>query len=212
MLREGRLQASGLNLEAPEWVEDGAFVPVTVRLEGARAPLRLALLRNGEDDPRVARVGLLEWREPLEFSTRVRLSGSQDIEVVARDADGRVWQVSRPVRVAGSSCLAAPSGYPLAELGLTRAWLRSREAGLELVSLLRHPMESGRRLDAAGQPLPKRLLQRLTLIRDGETLLEVEPFEGLSANPYWRVLLAPGSAELEMRWSDADGSLYLHRL
>lgn len=201
-------RTEGLHVEVPGWVEDGAFVPLTLRLEGARSPVRLVLLRQAEPDPRIARLQLYFDASSLELSTRVRLPQSQAVEVIARDAEGRVWRAVRPVRVAGSSCLSPPDGNPLAGLGQARAWLRPQGEGLELVSLLRHPMESGRREDATGNLLPRRLLQHMTLSRGGEPLLDIEPFEGLAANPYWRLLLDKAPGALEIVWTDADGQRY----
>lgn len=212
LLEGGQPQPTGLALDAPEWIEDGAFVPLTVRLEGAQPPVRLVLLRLAEDEPRIARIQVEVRHEPLELSTRVRLPQSQTVEVIARDANGRTWRASTKVRVAGSSCLAPAPARSADQPGSTRAWLREQGDSVELVSLLRHPMETGRRTSLDGQLLPRRLLQGLSLESAGEPWLLVEPFEGLAANPYWRLLLPAGAAKLEMRWLDADGSEYRHRL
>lgn len=207
LLRGGELQASGLALELPEWVEDGAFVPLTLRLAGAKAPLQLLILRSAEPDPRIAQAELRDWQEPLRLSLRVRLPQSQSLEVVARDAAGRTWQVRQPVRVLGSTCLAPVSGDPLARLGETRVWAEEA-GGLELRSLVRHPMETGRRPGADGQLLTERLL-RLIEIGDGQgALLRLQPFEGMAANPLLRVVLPAQRQPLQLRWLDADGAQY----
>ncbi len=212
LLADSRLQDAGLELQVPEWIEDGAFVPVTVRLSGAQVPVELLLLRVGEPDPRIARVVVYVQRETLELSTRVRLPQSQAVEVVARDAGGRSWQASQAVNVAGSSCLVPASSDPLARLGQTQAWRREQGGAVELVSLLRHPMETGRREDHAGKPLPRRLLQSISITVDGQPSVWVEPYEGLSANPYWRLLLPVDAGRVSLRWTDADGQSYHHQL
>lgn len=202
-----QVERAGLDLDAPEWVEDGAFVPLTVHLRGAVAPVTLHLLRDGEPDRRIAEVTVHQWREPLELSTRVRLPQSQSLRVLARDGAGRRWEAAHAVRVAGSSCLAPPNGNPLEGLGEVRAWLRGQGGGLELVSLLRHPMESGRRKDLEGRLLPRYLASRLEILRAGQPVLEATPYEGLAANPYWRLLVDDG-APLAVRWVDRDGQRY----
>lgn len=216
LLGEAVPQAEGLRLESPDWQEDGAFVPLTLHLRGAQPPLRLSLLRSGEDEPRIAHLELSAWHEPLELSTRVRLPRSQQLLVVARDGAGRVWLAATSVAVAGSSCLATPTLDPLNGLGRinAQAGLLALEGGtaLALRTLLRHPMESGRRLDATGQLLPKRLLRRFEVRGSRGLLLRVEPFEGLAANPYWRVLLPQETGPLALRGEDAEGSLYQRSL
>lgn len=207
-------QVDGLRLESPDWQEDGAFVPLTLHLRGAQPPLRLSLLRSAEDEPRIAHLELSAWHEPLELSTRVRLPRSQQLLVVARDGTGRVWLAATSVRVAGSSCLAVPTVDPLHGLGRINAQAAVLDGtrALALRTLLRHPMESGRRLDASGQLLPKRLLRRFEVRGSRGLLLRVEPFEGLAANPYWRLLLPQEAGPLALRWEDAEGSLYQRSL
>lgn len=212
LLAGGMPQAEGLALEVPEWVEDGAFVAVTLTLRGARSPLRLALLREAEDEPRIARVELWGWHEPLRLSTRVRLPRSQALLVLARDADGRTWAVRQPVRIAGSSCLSPPVGDPAEGLGHSQAWRRPLDGGSELASLLRHPMETGQRHDADGRLLPHHLLRELRVSGERGELMRVEAFAGLAANPYWRVVLPVDAGELGLRWRDDDGATFDRRL
>jgi sulfur-oxidizing protein SoxY len=212
LLAGGVPQADGLVLDVPEWVEDGAFVAVTLSLRGARPPLRLALLREAEDEPRIAHVELRGWHEPLRLSTRVRLPRSQALLVLARDADGRTWTVRQPVHIAGSSCLSPPVGDPAEGLGRSQAWRRLLDGGSELASLLRHPMETGQRHDAEGRLLPRHLLRELRVSGERGELMRVEVFAGLAANPYWRVVLPVEAGELGLRWRDDDGATFDRRL
>ena len=53
-LQDAQVQAQGLAVEVPSWVEDGAFVAVDLTLHDAQTPLYLSLLRSGEEDPRIA--------------------------------------------------------------------------------------------------------------------------------------------------------------
>jgi sulfur-oxidizing protein SoxZ len=201
----GVAQAQGLNLQVPAWVEDGAFVLVDIQLDQATPPLALSLLRLGEAEPRIARVTVAQWQAPLRLSTRIRLPKSQTLRVLARDGGGRSWQAEVAVQVLGSSCLTPLSANPLAGLGDWRVWQRATPAGYELVSLLRHPMESGQRRDQQGQLLPQRLLRSLALYAKGQPLLQIEAFAGLAANPYWRLLLPAEAMAVQLRWVDADG-------
>lgn len=212
LLAGGLPQAAGLVLDIPEWVEDGAFVAVTLTLRGARPPLRLVLLRELEGEPRIAEVELRAWHEPLRLSTRARLPQSQVLQVLARDADGRTWDVSQQVRIAGSSCLSPPLADPNDGLGQIQAWLRPLDGGRELASLLRHPMETGQRRDTAGRLLPPHLLREFSVDGAQGELLRVRAFAGASANPYWRVVLPADTGELGLRWTDDDGTTFDRRL
>lgn len=212
LLADSRPQPDGLRLELPEWVEDGAFIALTVHLQGARPPVELLLLREAEDEPRIARVRVHEWQEPLQLSTRLRLLQSQSIQVLARDAEGRSWASSQPVRIAGSSCLNSPQGDPAAGLGESQAWRRRLVGGEELASLLRHPMESGQRRDAAGQLLPRHLLKRFRLSRAGQPLMEAQSFAGQAVNPYWRLLLPADSRVWQLDWQDDRGAHFQRQL
>jgi sulfur-oxidizing protein SoxY len=204
-------QTQGLTLDVPTWVEDGAFVAVDLSLHDAEPPLVLSLLRSGEDDPRIARIELQAWEAPLRLSTRVRLPHSQQLIVLARDGRGRLWLVAQAVEVLSSSCLSPSLGDNGSTLGQLQAWVEQGQ-GLELRSLLRHPMETGRRPGTDSQPLPRHLPTRFEINGAHGNLLLVEPFEGLAANPYWRLWLPAGHTPLLLRWVDADGREFLHRL
>ncbi len=201
------LRGEGLEVTVAQGVEDGAFVPVDLQLRGARAPLELLILRSGEDDPRIVRVRLMRWQEPLRLSTRVRLPASQALIVAARDGDGRRWLWRREVSVYASSCAQAPNGDPLAGLGEFRVW-GERGDELELRALLRHPMETGRRPGPDGQMLARRLLREFRLTDDAGELLVLQPFEGLAANPLVRIVLPARDGALRLRWEEADGTFY----
>lgn len=199
------VQAQGLTLDVPAWVEDGAFVAVDLRLQGAQPPLSLSLLRSAEADPRIATLQLQAWEAPLRLSTRVRLPRSQQLIVLARDAAGRVWLAVQWVEVLASSCLAPSTTQQGVVPGPLQAWLEPQGRGLELRSLLRHSMETGRRPTVDGQLVPRHLPTRFDINGVHGNLLHIEPFEGLAANPYWRLLLPAGHTPLLLRWVDADG-------
>lgn len=211
-LQGAQVQAQGLTVEVPSWVEDGAFVAVDLTLHGAQPPLSLSLLRSGEEDPRIATVQLQAWEAPLRLSTRVRLPRSQQLIVLARDGRGRLWQAAQSVEVLASSCLSPSLGNNAATLGQLQGWLAAGDHGLELRSLLRHPMETGRRPGADGQLLARHLPTRFEINGAHGNLLRVEPFEGLAANPYWRLWLPAGHTPLLLRWVDADGREFRRQL
>jgi hypothetical protein len=132
--------------------------------------------------------------------------------VLARDGRGRLWQAAQSVEVVASSCLSPSLGNNPATLGQLQGWLEAGSQGLELRSLLRHPMETGRRPGADGQLLARHLPTRFEINGAHGNLLRVEPFEGLAANPYWRLWLPAGHTPLLLRWVDADGREFHRQL
>lgn len=207
-LQGQNLQENGLRLQVPDWVEDGAFVAIELQLEGAQPPVSLSLLRSGEADPRIATLELRAWEGPLNLSTRIRLPRSQQVIALVRDGTGRVWMAVDSVEVLASSCLTPSSGNDHASLGELQAWLEAQGSGLELRSLLRHPMETGRRLTVDSQLLPRNLISHFELSGAHGEILSIEAFEGLAANPYLRLLLPAGHTPLILRWVEVDGREY----
>lgn len=201
------LQSDGLVIEAPQWVEDGAFVPIEISLKGATAPVSLRLLRSAEDEPRIADIQLNTWAEPLRFSTRVRLSHTQKLLLLARDAKGLLWLAEQTVEVLGSSCLDPQPATEPRNTGQIQGWLAG-ERELELRTLLHHPMQTGQRPDLSGALIARHLPKRFMLSTAKAVLLEVEPFAGLSVNPYWRLLLPLTQRPLRVHWVDDDGREY----
>ena len=67
-------------------------------------------------------------------------------------------------------------------------------------------------LDALARLAPTaRVHDNRIFVEDGN-LLRIEPFEGLAANPYWRMLLPAGHTPLLLRWVDADGRAFSRQL
>jgi predicted secreted protein len=197
-------EETGLTLDVAPWVEDGAFVSIDLTLIGAVPPVSIRLLRSEEDDPRIANIEVQRWAEPLRLSTRVRLPQTQAVIVLAQDGRGRVWRTQQTVEVLASSCMTPMPASRPANFGQIQAWADG-EQELEVRTLLRHPMETGRRPDQAGGVLPRHLPALLKIQGEEGGLLRVEPFEGLSVNPYWRVLLPLNNRALSIQWIDADG-------
>lgn len=101
---ERRPQQGGVELELSRLVENGNSVAVTVRAasgEPAPAALHLFMPRNPEPwgtSFQVAPPALAE------FSTRIRLAGTQDVLAVAEWADGRLGAMAASVMVTLGAC------------------------------------------------------------------------------------------------------------
>ncbi len=86
----------------------------------------------------------------------------------------------------------------------------ARGDSFSLRVLLQHPMESGFRVGADGQVLPRDIVRRFTCSYNGERVVEVELFPAVAANPYLEFsALASDSGTLTFVWEGDNG--FVHR-
>jgi sulfur-oxidizing protein SoxZ len=77
---------------------------------------------------------------------------------------------------------------------------------IEIKSLIRHPMETGYRLDSVGQPIPRDIIQRFSVTYAGETVFEMDLTQGVAANPFIAFsTVATETGELVFTWEDNRG-------
>lgn len=95
-------EGSGVTLDAPEAVDNGALVPMALgtTLPGAR---RLALLAPHNPTPLLAVFELTPYTA-MPLSLRVKLAESGDVYAVVQMDDGRSQYAKRMVRVSVSGC------------------------------------------------------------------------------------------------------------
>jgi sulfur-oxidizing protein SoxZ len=71
---------------------------------------------------------------------------------------------------------------------------------------IRHPMETGYRVDDLGKPIPRNTIRDLTCKLNGTLLLHANLGSGVSANPYLRFFIAAtDSGDLLFEWVDDAG-------
>ncbi len=92
---------SGVTVTAPEIAENGNTVPIAVDAPGA---VEIRVYATGNPLPGIAtfRFGPLAGSQSA--STRVRLSGTQDVVAIAKMADGSFAQASKTVKVTIGGC------------------------------------------------------------------------------------------------------------
>lgn len=86
------------------------------------------------------------------------------------------------------------------------ATVRKGEA-FEIKTLIRHPMESGQRKDAAGKPLPRKIINRFVVLANGRQVLDTELFPSMAIDPYL-IFKARIDADtrFEMTWHEDGGA------
>lgn len=79
---------------------------------------------------------------------------------------------------------------------------------VEIKALIRHPMETGYRVDARGQPIPRHIVTRFAVEYDGEEVFRMDMTQGVAANPFVAFhTVATRSGELLFTWEDDRGEL-----
>ena len=77
---------------------------------------------------------------------------------------------------------------------------------VEVRALIQHTMESGYRLGADGEKLPRDLVRRVECRFDGELVFAAELHAAISANPYLAFFLrVPHSGTLTVAWQGDRG-------
>jgi len=77
---------------------------------------------------------------------------------------------------------------------------------IEIRTLINHPMETGFRRDAGGEPMPRDLIRRFVCRYDGELVFSAELHAAVAANPYLAFhTVASGSGVLSFTWEGDNG-------
>jgi sulfur-oxidizing protein SoxZ len=83
---------------------------------------------------------------------------------------------------------------------------------IEIKALVRHPMETGYRVDSVGQPIPRNIITLFTVTFAGAEIFRMEMFPGVSANPFLAFpVRATASGEFVFTWTDDRGLVIVER-
>ncbi|MGF1456859.1 MAG: thiosulfate oxidation carrier complex protein SoxZ [Alphaproteobacteria bacterium] len=73
-------------------------------------------------------------------------------------------------------------------------------------TLIRHPMETGYRLDSRGRSIPRHIITRLTAVYAGTEVFRMDFTQGVAANPFVAFTLrAQETGDLVCTWEDDLG-------
>ena len=191
-------------LDAPASVEDGTDVPLA---GGTTLAAVHSLLLVAPGNP-TALVAAFHPDAALatDFSLSAKLDQSGPVYAVALMADGSARFAHQYIEVALGACsgpLPADTGAPDA------IRIRARlMAGRALVSaLINHPMESGRRLDPQGQPIPAHYIETVQVRHNDRAILRADWGPWVARHPILRFSV-PGARSgdtIELSWQDSRG-------
>lgn len=202
-------QQDGLNIGLPLVAEDGSAVPLKITFNGELANDEyidtLRVFASNNPNAEVIDFSLSAAIPRTELSTRIRLSESQTLFVVAKSNLDNYWIANRDIRVTVSGCLMAgdeettASGMSQPRVALPRNATPGEAA--EIRTMINHPMETGFRDDGQGGTHAENLVDSLEVIRAGEALIKVHFHTGTSANPFVGFYLDQFD-DLSFTWTD----------
>jgi sulfur-oxidizing protein SoxZ len=77
---------------------------------------------------------------------------------------------------------------------------------IEIKALVQHPMETGYRHEASGEPVPRDIINLFVCLYNGEEVFRAELFPAMAANPFLAfTTIATESGVVEFRWTDDSG-------
>jgi sulfur-oxidizing protein SoxZ len=77
---------------------------------------------------------------------------------------------------------------------------------VEIKTLIRHPMETGYRVDSMGRPIARHIVRRLTVTYAGAEVFRMDLTQGVAANPFIAFsTVATETGELVFTWEDDQG-------
>jgi sulfur-oxidizing protein SoxZ len=80
---------------------------------------------------------------------------------------------------------------------------------IEVKTLITHPMETGQRKDAAGNIVPRKIINALEVSFNGKPVFGAKLEPSIAANPYVAFFVrVEDSGTLQFTWTDDDGSKY----
>lgn len=82
---------------------------------------------------------------------------------------------------------------------------------VEIKTLISHPMESGQRKNAAGQLIPRKIINRFACEFNGKPVFACALETGIAANPFLQFSArVEESGTFRFIWVDDDGTLIQH--
>lgn len=175
---------------APEKVEDGRMVPVSVRADGIPDVKQILVLGDLNPIPRAVMLEPIKARPFI--ALRMKVNEGTAIRAAVKTGDG-VWHLGGTVvQAPGGGCaaprLVADGGNWEDHLGevRARAW-RTVDGADRLRLMIHHPMDTG-----LVDNIPEFFLDRLTITNAaGEEVARISAWSAMSTNPVLTLEIAP---------------------
>ncbi|MFD0986606.1 quinoprotein dehydrogenase-associated SoxYZ-like carrier [Methyloligella solikamskensis] len=208
-------------LDAPAQADDGALVPITVRVPPeVKGPLKsLTIVLDKNPAPVVAQLhfgpAAGEGGE-RRFTTRVRVDSFSHIRAVVETEDGQLHMTKGFIAAAGG-CAAMNAKDPttLTE-GMGKMIVKTFPPALDSTPIwegqvmLKHPNFSGFQINPnTGEMISARFIEKMVVKRDGELVFTMDATPSISANPNFRFTFGRGEHnDLDVTMTDTDGTVF----
>lgn len=213
------VESDRFRLDLPERFDYGNTVPLALSVDAAMSEAtqvrKVSIFAEGNPFPEVACFHFTPSGGRPSASTRIRLNeGRPEVTAVAELGDGSVWINRRSIEVAISGCsveTGVVAGYepPRPEPRLKVPGNVHRKEIVQIDTMISHWMETGLRIDTDGNPIPRRIINRMVCSRDGELVFAADLSPAIAANAYLSfTLLASEPAVLTFAWVEDGGAVY----
>jgi sulfur-oxidizing protein SoxY len=213
------VESARVRLEVPERFDYGNTVPLAFSVDSPMTAAdyvrRVDVFAEGNPFPEVATFHFTPDSGRASVSTRIRLNeGEQDVVAAAELSDGSAWVGRRAVQVSISGCnaeagvaVAYPMPIPKPRLNVPAEV--GRDEIVEIKTMISHRMETGLRADAQGNPIPRRIINRMTCSWDNALIFAADLSPAIAANAYLSFyMLARASGVLSFAWREDGGAVY----
>lgn len=213
------VEPDGVRLELPERFEYGNTVPFAFSVDSPMTTTdhvrRVDVFAEGNPFPEIATFTFTPESGRASAATRIRLNeGEQEVVAVAHLSDGSARVARRAVKVSISGC-SAEAGVAVAQpMPTPKPRLKmpaevGRDEIVEIKTMISHRMETGLRTDAQGNPIPRRIINKMTCARDEGLIFAADLSPAIAANAYLAFyMVADTSGALEFTWHEDGGAVY----
>lgn len=213
-----------IRLEAPTRADDGAVVPIAIRVQQPQSPeryvKRIVLVIDQNPSPAGAVFHFTPDSGRAEVETRVRIDDYTHVRAIAEMNDGSLHMAVRHVKASGG-CSAPPGKDPqaaLATLGRMKmqvvgALADGQPAMAQL--MISHPNHSGMAMDQLTRLFtPAHFVRRIDVTYGGRLVFAADVDFTISENPHFRFDFLPRGNDGELRAVvvDTEGKTFVSTL
>ncbi|MBA2124974.1 quinoprotein dehydrogenase-associated SoxYZ-like carrier [Hyphomicrobium methylovorum] len=205
-------------LETPIRAEDGAVVPISVRLPAdfAKDVKSLTIIIDKNPAPLAATFTYGEAAGSADrvLSTRIRVDQYSDVRAIAEKNDGSLFMTTNFVKASGGCSAPASKDAEEAAKSLGKMLIKTTlkdpadPALTEAQVMIRHPNTSGMAMDPVthGYP-PPRFLSKISVKTGGKLVFAVEGGISLSEDPNFRFTYQGNPSDvMEVQAEDSMGT------
>ncbi|PKO93023.1 MAG: quinoprotein dehydrogenase-associated SoxYZ-like carrier [Betaproteobacteria bacterium HGW-Betaproteobacteria-1] len=208
-----------IQITAPAVAEDAGLVPISVEIDtfysDALQVAKAYLITDANPVQLTAIFHFPKNKQPIHFSTRVRLEKSTYVRVIVETGDGRYYMHKVGIKTPGGGCgggIGSDEAQLRVEAGRMKIQLADPVRYGEVNTLsfnIKHPMRTGFERTVYGYYAKPYFIKRLDFMLDNAPLMSVDVGVGISANPYIRFDFIPSRpAEIEILARDNEDQEY----